>query len=310
MCKKRCLAFLMALLVLLVIPACSTEPTDEENSGNYEVYLDDANVQSGMCLTEEALRWTQDQNTALTQPKEKTKTITVNGTEYTVHYVRSDTDGMGHEYYQYSSEDDRISCKYWANNMNLYMLQLNEQDMSEFADMDQAEYEQWIQNFVSQYYTEDWDHIQPDCTTYIRYTGVNASGARAEKGFVTDFAENENLYIRDFFYCRTIGSLRSADDTSVHFNFRSNNIVAKFNRHNLDPAVLDVDYDKVSAAVNTFVSKYLYPSLHLTSIDLNAGTLTYYGDNLMCRYSVTINYSREGVQEEFTFRMLIDIPDP
>lgn len=300
-----CLMFAAALICALFGCSAVSESSPAEE---YKVYTDSA-LLSGSVLNSDAPAYPWNKNVQYTKPEETTKTVVVNAKEYTVHYTESYIDTMQNEYYLYETADEQVGCRYWADNMELDQLILYNQDLSRFEGMDLEQYEQWIRQFVSQYSTEDWESLKPDYTTYIHFDSEKISGNRAEKGFSTEWAENETLRSRNFRYYHYVGAFKTWDSISVTFNYQSSYIIVNLNPHRFDALGINVDLEKIQSAVKDFIQTHKFKNYTLTEIDFGTPALMYSGNNLLCQMDITIHYTAKGNAEELDQRLLIDIPD-
>lgn len=312
---KQVLSTAMIIVSLLTLGACAAsdcskkEELDGIKTDNYQVYLSSL-TEEIICLREGVAVYSLNTEPVATQPSERTKTIQIQGTEHILNYKQSEFGLYDREYYTYTTADGMIQCKYSADTSRLFMLTLKEQDTTEFVSMSQERYEQWIRQFMGQFVNEDWSQLQAQHTTYIQYEVEKGRGVRAATGFVTEYAENESLYRRNFLYRKYIGDVATEDCIIASFNLHAGQFVFTFSQHMFDNCEIDLDREMINSAVMNFVNSNIVTSYSVQNIELGTGTLQCADDNYIYTCYVTAECLLNNEEHEFVFQVTVDIPDP
>jgi len=173
--------------------------------------------------------------------------------------------------------------------------------------MNQQQYEQWIQDFVSQFVQEDWSKLKLACQT--QYGGLTVDGFTSEpKG------EKVPLVYR-FQYNRYIGSIKSTDYISATFTIKAEDNIMRvqiwFNRHEFDSVtILDLDMAIVEQAINEHLSTYAGENIVLKSWNpCGEDEMLMIDENIMLRREIDIEYTWNGMAYEANYDLIIDIPN-
>ena len=195
---------------------------------------------------------------------------------------------------------------YWAKDMSLASVGIDA-NLSDFAQMNQQQYEQWIQDFVSQFVQEDCSKLKLACQT--QYGGLTVDGFTSEsKG------EKVPLVYR-FRYNRYIGSIKTTDSIFATFTINAEDNIMRvqiwFNRHEFDSVdVLDLDQAIIEQAINEYLSTYAGENIALKSWNVcGEDELVVINGNIMLSRSIFIKYTWKGIKYDSEYDLLIDIPD-
>ena len=302
--KLFCLVVMTALVFSLT--ACAPIDSGSPSTGNYEVYTDGGLINGDDCLVmnDSALTYTLD--CPITKPASTVITDTLNGKEYTLHYKQSSITYWNKELYYYESEDQTIFFRYLADNMQLFEIILNDQDMSVFENMTLAEYEAWITEFVSQYCTEDWDSYLKTYQTWYR----GANGFTKVSDYVADIPEDAELNTRVFTYIKPYGELRTNDSIAVKLYFEDNKIIVSLNANKFAKYDVNLDTEKMHQAITDHVKIRLIENHTLQNITFEYGELTNQGGNILCRWKITVHVQdNDGEVLTGDYYVLVDVPD-
>ena len=305
---KKLITIFVLMSMVMWIAACGVASEDQETVPPANQHLNEYGVYVQKTLSEDYFTadvrdflWSGAQQTNNAEPKELTKTETINGTTVTVVFDWTYTTGSGQTRHYYESADGKVQCVYRAEDMSLASIELREQDMSVFEDMSLEAYNQYIQNYVSQYFRESWDELTLSCLTYC-YGNV-------EHSFVTEFADNAPLRQREFRYTKQYGSYSTTDEVKVYIAFETKSIRIWFNDHQFDSLDVEIDQNRIDAAIYEFFNNYLVEGVTLESFEHLSSILVYSKDNLMCRVNLKAFLIQNGERRERDYSFYVDIPD-
>lgn len=299
-----CIAVILAAALLVACAPADSNPVD---TNNYQVFLDSSLLSGANTLAESVVSYTYKQDRPLTTPAETTKTVTLNGESYTLHHVESRITLQNDETYDFDSEDQNITFRYFADNMQLRTIILQNQDMTVFENMTQAEYEAWIRQFVAQYTTENWDEYQPNYQT--EYTTSDGTPHKNNE-FLDTLPNGAVLSDRVFNYVKYYKTLKTADILSVRFSFDDNFIAIIFNPQWFDAYNVNIDIEQMQTAITDYVKANLWENTTLQDIAFTNGTLVHIDENYLCRWTITTNVLTEtGSVVEDSYYVLVDVPD-
>ena len=312
--KKNSLLILM--LVILLLPglvACSpsgetpSDPAAPLSSNNYEIFIVSSANSSRPYFSNAVTSYRKlYPEAAKPAPMEMLRTIQVDGVSYEVNYSKTFENYPGTYTHQYVTADNKVSCLYWAANMQLARI-LIDMDLAQFANMDQQQYEQWIQSFVGQYVQEDWSKYRMTCRTTYK---------KPVEGFLTEPQDGEPVKGYEFDYVRYIHSVPTTDDISVRFKFDPEagtaEVLIWFSRHefdNLDGLVLDEE--AIHGAIDAYLRQYAGENITLVSWEMLEGSeLSVINGNVMLSCRLSTKYKWNTLSNNDTVELMIDIPDP
>ena len=294
-----------------LLAACAPVASNPVGTNNYEVFLDSSLLSGANTLAESVVSYTYKQDRPLTTPAETTKTVTLNGESYTLHHVESRITLQNDETYDFDSEDQNITFRYFADNMQLRTIILQNQDMTVFENMTQAEYEAWIRQFVAQYTTENWDEYQPNYQT--EYTTSDGTPHKNTE-FLDTLPNGAVLSDREFYYVKYYQTLKTVDMISVRFSYdpegSGGEIFVVFNSKWFDTYNADLDIDKMQTTITDYVKANLWENTTLQDIAFSDGILVRIDENYLCRWYITTNVLTEtGSVVEDSYYVLVDVPD-
>lgn len=302
---------LSTMLLSMLLAACAPAIDKPVSTGNYEVYLDSAVQSSTDSLINSANAYRYKKDRPLTTPAENTISVTLNGETQTLHYVESRITLQNDETYDFNSEDQNISFRYFAPNMQLRKITLSNQDMSSFENMTQAEYEAWIRQFVAQYTTENWAEYQANYQTeYTFGEGI----PHKNNEFMDTLPAGATLKERVFNYVKYYQTLKTVDMISVRFSYDSEaaegRISVTFNPKWFDRYHADLDIDKMQTAITDYVKANLWEKTTLQDIAFSDGTLLRVDGNYLCKWTVATHVlTDKGDVVADSYNVLVDIPD-
>ena len=305
---KRLLCIALIVVLFATWPACAAVNTQESSTAPHDVPKDDYHVSlygviEGNSILQNAEMFKAPTSNKTTQPADLTKTLNIDGKDYALNYTKSEINENNEECYYYSSDDGNITAAYLASTLRIISLTLKNQDMSKFVDMDLAEYEEWIRQFVAQFSEEDWSTFLPHYATYMRGT----LGANAIPEYVTEFEEDYPLSARQFTYHSCIGDYKTTDLIRAMIDFGYKAIWFDFNHHRFDSLTVDLDMDKINTAITNFTTTNMRTGSTLKSVRYDTGTLHYIDGNFL--YSCFVYAEISGSDNEYIYKVMVDIPD-
>lgn len=304
--KIKMLALPIMLLTML-LTACAPAVDKPVSTGNYEVYLDAAVQSSTGTLVSNANSYRYKKDRLLTTPVETTISVTLNGETQTLHYLESRITLQNDETYEFISEDKNLSFLYFAPNMQLRKITLNNQNMSAFENMTQAEYEAWIRQFVEQYTTENWEEYQVNYRT--QYTASDGTHHK-EQEFLDTLPAGSTLTDRVFNHVKYYDTLSTVDILTVRFSFEDNFVAVIFNPEWFDTYNVSIDIEKMQTAITDYVKANLWENTTLQDITFSNGTLLRADGNYLCKWTVaTYILTDRGEVVADSYDVLVDVPD-
>lgn len=304
---RKVISLILFFTLISIFAACApsgdptgsqgnTNPSLSVSSNNYEIYVYKASAMPCLdnVITAEVL-WP-----TVTQPEadEMKTTIRIDGSDYEMDYVR--TYNVDHMVYRmYKTADNSVDCLYNASDNELVRVLLVK-NRSDFETMDQQQYEQWLQTFVSQFFKEDWSDYQLDCK-------VNTSTNPATNGTVTHW---------EFTYRTYIDSMETTDKLTAYFKMDSNeetmDVCVWFNRHDFDSVdTVNLNQESVSNAISAYVDANMRENYTLHNCKaIGEDKLLVINGNVMLERTVEITYKTSGQTRTCNYELIIDIPDP
>lgn len=304
---RKVIGLVLFIALVLTFAACApagdptgdqgnTEPSLFVSGNNYEIYI---NRNSAMpCLdhiVSAEILWSP-----ITEPDadEMKMTIRIDGIDYEMDYVR--TYNVDHMIYRmYKTADGSVDCLYNALNNELVRV-LIVKNRSDFEAMDQQQYEQWLQTFVSQFSEEDWSDYQLDCK-------VSTSTDSTTNGTNTDWT---------FEYTTYVDSIKTSDRLTAYFKMDSNektmDVCVWFNLHEFDSVnTVNLDQEAVTNAISAYINANMRENYTLQkSKVIGSDKLLVINGNIMLMRTVEITYKTSGETRTCSYELIIDIPDP
>ena len=319
MCRRITLKFASALIVMALVLfssgllGCSDSeksaipPSDSLSGNNYEIFTVSSEGTGRPYFADSAVSYRSlYPEAAKPTPTEQKRIIQIDGVQYEMNYSGTIESRISTYTHEYETSDEKLSCLYWAEDMQLARITIC-MELADFADMDQQQYEQWIQSFVAQFVQEDWSKYQMSCqTTYTK----------AVDGFLTEPKDGESVQRYDFRYVRYIDSVKTTDDIWVCFQFDAEagvvEVLVWFSRHEFDDIeTLKIDQTAIEAAISEFLIQHAKEGITLDSWNmLEGGELIVIDGNVLLTHSVYMEYKWNGLTNSKTSKLMIDIPDP
>lgn len=305
---KKLITIFVLMSMVMAIAACNQTP-GSQSTGAYEVYYEQQISPNYFTKDSRIYSWPENKDADNSPPKELVKTEKINGVDVTVNYDWTFTTSLSQTRHYYESADGKVQCVYRAKDMSLASIELREQDMSVFEDMSLEAYNQYIQNYASQYFRENWDELTLSCLTYYYEYGYESVASNVEHSFMTEFADNESLYQREFRYTKQYSGCVTTDEVKVYISFETKSIRIWFNDHQFDSFDVEIDHKSIDSAVENFFQGNLREGVTLKSWNLIRYWLMYDRGNLICRVDMKVVFKRNGLREEQGMSLIVDIPD-
>lgn len=304
---RRAIGLVLFIALILTFAACApagdhpgsqgnTEPSLSVPGNNYEIYIYKASAMPCLDDTISAeVLWP-----SITQPEsdEMKKTIRIDGSDYEMDYVR--TYNVDHMIYRmYKTADGSVDCLYNALNNELARVLLVK-NRSDFEAMDQQQYEQWLQTFVSQFSKEDWSDYKLDCK-------VSTTTNPKNNGTVTKW---------EFAYGTEVDAMKTSDKMTAYFKMDSNeetmDVCVWLNRHEFDSVnTVNLNQEAVNSAINAYFNANMRENYTLQKSNvIGEDKLLVIDGNIMLERTVEITYKTSGSTRTCNYELIIDIPDP
>ena len=297
---QRFFILCMAAILMVSLAACAPAESGKEQD-NYGVTVTGTSS-IGSCLDVE-IEYRTTKPVPEGTPAETTKTLTINGETHTLHFQENK---WTWDRYEFVSSDGKINALYWIEG-TLAQIDINEVDMTQFANMDQAQLTEWFHNFVSQYMQEDWSTYQESHLTSYEKGGSHKSC----KIFKADFAEDELLEERRINYRKKYLGTNTSDNFNCYIDFEWNKITIQFSRHKFDNFTTDIDIEAARKAASDYIQAHMLEGFTFNNVIWANEMLQYEEDNLILYYLAEIHYTDtiNGEDGACLYQIVVDIPD-
>ena len=297
---RRLICLLLSVILLLLLPACGlldqsadfTQPTEPQTETKQIICTKSMLAGLYPVLTPP-------------EPTQQNVTFTVDGNSYDLGYVNSSQEQFGAFcVHLYATADKKIRC--WYNTANMQLIQVNmDMDLAAFDGMDQQQYEQWIQNFVSQFVQEDWSEYQLVCETW--YGGVDRVPS------IEGPKEDKPVREYTFEYRKYLHSIKTTDGVDAKFTVNTKEklmeVSVNFNRHQFN-GVNPPEFDMaiVDEAVETyldgqFTGKDEFVKCSAYAVD----EWVRVGEKILLLRKLDVEYKHNGLKEETRATLYIDV---